>query len=127
MEGIGLIDGLSSKSNSIFWQRHIDYLESQIEALEEYKLQFDFAHNYFAWLLIAAEYTFYEIRRKAAFDNNNPKYFDNGYADLVKYSKNILSEKSHRSLCIIEAMRNILVHKGFPNTYSATKLQKIRP
>ena len=61
MEGIGLIDGLSSKSNSIFWQRHIDYLESQIEALEEYKLPFDFAHNYFAWLLLVSEYIFLSL------------------------------------------------------------------
>ncbi|ELI5382319.1 hypothetical protein ACEV8Q_22355 [Vibrio parahaemolyticus] len=104
--------------------KHIEYVEDRIEQLKEHELEtFDYSPNYAVWLIAMLEYVFSEVRQKAAMTLDDPEYFDVGYRKLVAFGQNHLSKTAHEYLWTFESMRNVLIHKGFPNAYEAPMIK----
>lgn len=125
MTELGLLDGIGSKSNLIYWSRVLDNIENQIEISKEYEMSLDDALCYPLWLLASSEYIFSLIRRKIAISQDKGKLLDSPYSELVKKSQEFLSLTAHEHVKAFEVIRNTLIHKGFPNTF-ATPMNKIK-
>ncbi|WP_230850172.1 hypothetical protein, partial [Vibrio harveyi] len=125
LKKVSFMDGISSHSNTCFWMKHIDYIESRIEELKEHELDtFDDSPNYAVWLIAMLEYVFSEVRQKAAMSLDEPSYFDAPYKKLVAFGQNHLSKTAHEYLWTFVSMRNVLIHKGFPNAYESPMVKE---
>ncbi|WP_217520106.1 hypothetical protein [Vibrio metschnikovii] len=118
MTVLGILDGLGSKSNLIYWGRVLDNIETQIESTKEYEKDLENALYYPLWLLACSEYVFSLLRRRLAIKQDQEKILDAKYSELVKKSKEHISSDAHECIEKFEIIRNTLVHKGFPNTFS---------
>lgn len=118
MTTLGLLDGLGSKSNLIYWGRVLENIEYQIEDKKEYEMSLEEAYLYPLWLLASSEFIFSLLRRELAIKQDNAKSLDYSYSNLVKFSEQILTPESYGYVRDFEIIRNTLVHKGFPYSFS---------
>lgn len=118
MATLGLLDGFGSKSNLIYWGRILENIGSQIEDKKEYEMSLDDAIFYPLWLLASSEFIFSLLRREMAIKQDKEKLLDSGYSQLVEFSKQVLTPESYGYVRDFEIIRNTLVHKGFPNSFS---------
>jgi hypothetical protein len=119
------LDGISSKSNLIYWGRVLSNIENEIETSKEYEMNLDEALCYPLWLLAASEYVFSLIRRKIGIICDKGQSLDYPYGKLVKESQCLLSTVAHEYVKEFEIIRNTIIHKGFPNAFSTT-MKKIK-
>lgn len=99
MTTLGVLDGLGSKSNLIYWERVLKNIECQIEGKKEYEMSLEEAYLYPLWLLASSEFIFSPLRRELAIKQDNSKLLDYGYSNLVKFSEEILTtECNYRML-----------------------------
>jgi hypothetical protein len=87
MTVLGVLDGLGSKSNVIYWRRALDNIETQLESTKEYEKDLESALYYPLWLLACSELRFFLLRRRLAIKKDQEKMLDAKYSQLVKESK----------------------------------------
>ncbi len=131
VEGENVGDLLASLGNENIIGHTLAYLELRAREECEQRKSLADAPNYVAWLWISAEEVFNEMRRWCFSMSKltDGSVFDHSYQDLVDLvfrhleTANTLSvidlETLRSSVEFVLIARHVIVHKGFPNVYSA--------
>lgn len=114
-------ESLAVFGNSNHLQGFLADYEKAIKDNEEFAKPLTHAPHYYAWIRTAAEQVYYRIREMLYVNREDEKVFDWEYKTLLDtlFGSHALSAEQQESIVLFAKMRQLLVHKGFPNPHAS--------
>jgi hypothetical protein len=116
---ISVAESLSVAGNANHIGCFLKDFEDAIDQNDESNKVLTKAPHYFAWINAASEHVYYRIREMIYINTENSDVFDESYKSLLDRIIDIgkLNDEQVEAIVLFARIRNLLVHKGFPNPH----------